>query len=97
MRGIEATSVLSMYVWFVGGAGIFRRQAFAGGVVTGQSATSDGVTTLFQPPEEIDNLADNINKEELSNQEHCVAPFPVAPDTALGSSSLLIGPRVMQL
>jgi hypothetical protein len=52
---------------------------------------------LFQPPEKIDNLADNINKEELSNQEHGVAPFPIAPDTALGSSTLLIGSRVMQV
>jgi hypothetical protein len=46
---------------------------------------------LLKPPEKIDNLTDKVNKEELSNQEHGVAPFPVAPDTALGSSSLLIG------
>jgi hypothetical protein len=52
---------------------------------------------LFQPPEEIDDLADKVDKEELSNQEHGVAPFPVAPDTALGSSSFKIGGEVRQV
>jgi hypothetical protein len=52
---------------------------------------------LLQPPEEIDNLTDKVNKEELSNQEHGVAPFPVAPDTALGSSNLVIGFRLRQV
>jgi hypothetical protein len=37
------------------------------------------ISCLLEPPEEIDDFADNIDKEELSNQEH--QPRPLSQST----------------
>jgi hypothetical protein len=34
-----------------------------------------GLSLLLEPPEEIDYFADDVNKEELSNQEHWPRPL----------------------
>ena len=80
-----------MCVLGVRGAGAYARKACADRAGYSWPAWLGVVITLLKPPEKIDDLTDKVNKEELSNQEHGVAPFPVAPDTALGSSSLSIG------
>jgi hypothetical protein len=67
--------------------GAFARKVCAGATGYMWPAWLGMNMPLLKPPKQIDDLRDNVNKEELSNQEHGVAPFPVAPDTALGSSS----------